>query len=29
MWLGVSFMAGITGLILSYLIAPPALPDAA
>jgi hypothetical protein len=27
MWLGVTFMAGITGLGLSYLVAPPAIPD--
>ncbi len=26
MWLGVTFMAGITGLGLSYLVAPPAIP---
>jgi hypothetical protein len=26
MWLGVTFMGGIVGLGLSYLIAPPALP---
>jgi hypothetical protein len=27
MWLGATFMAGITGLFLSYLVAPPAVPE--
>jgi hypothetical protein len=29
MWLGVSFMAGIAGLLMSYLIAPPEMPETA
>lgn len=29
MWLGVSFMGGITGLGLSYLVAPPTIPESA